>query len=140
MNVYATESDEAIFKVDTSFDSFHCQAKPQPLDLALLAGFLMLWLKRCVIPTTPKENLLVGVVYPAVLLAHGHPLSFLSEIVYGIQNGLRVLTEKFCKAKEVYNKDGSIRTKTSNSQIELPYTYLMTWFMLHCSTLMSPIK
>jgi len=42
---YTTESNEDTFKLDTIFESFHHQAKVLMSDRALLAGFLMLWLK-----------------------------------------------------------------------------------------------
>lgn len=99
---------------------------------------MLLWLKRCVVPAAPKESLSIGVVYPTVLLPHGHPLSLLPAMVCDIQNGLRILTERFCKVKEVRAKDGSTRTKTPNLRIELPYTYFMAWFVLHFSILISP--
>lgn len=80
----------------------------------------------------PKEALSLEVVYPIVLLAHGHSLNLLLAMVYSIQNRLRMLTNKFCKVKKVCDKDGSSKTKTLNPRIELPYTYLMASFMLHC--------
>ena len=49
-NSYTTESNEDTFKQDMVFESFHHQAKVSMSDRALLAGFLMLWLKRCVVP------------------------------------------------------------------------------------------
>ena len=42
---YTTESNEDTFKPDTVFESLHHQAKVLMSDQALLAGFLMLWLK-----------------------------------------------------------------------------------------------
>jgi len=42
---YNTESNEDTFKPDTVFESFHHQAKVLMSDRAMLAGFLMLWLK-----------------------------------------------------------------------------------------------
>jgi len=42
---YTTESNEDTFKPDTVFKSFHHQAKVLMSDRALLAVFLMLWLK-----------------------------------------------------------------------------------------------
>ena len=50
---YTTESNEDTFKPDTVFESFHHQAQVPISNRALLAGFLMLWLKRCVVPTLP---------------------------------------------------------------------------------------
>lgn len=43
---YVAESYEDVFKVGNSFDSFYHQTKYTLLDIALLVGFLMLWLKR----------------------------------------------------------------------------------------------
>lgn len=91
------------------------------------------------LPIATKEALLVGVVYPAVLLAHGCPVSLLLAMVCDIQNGLKILTEKLCKVKTVRTRDGSKKYKTPNPQIELLYTYLMAWFILHCPTLMTSI-
>ena len=42
---YTTESNEDTFKLDTIFESFHYQAKIPMFDWALLADFLILWLK-----------------------------------------------------------------------------------------------
>jgi len=42
---YTTESSEDTFKPDTVFESFYYQAIVLMSDRALLAGFLMLWLK-----------------------------------------------------------------------------------------------
>jgi len=72
---YITESNDDIFKPNTVFKSFHHQAKVPMSDRALLAGFLMLWLKRCVVPTLPHEVIVADVVYPAVLLAYGKSIS-----------------------------------------------------------------
>ena len=52
---YTIESNEDTFKPYVIFESFHHQAKIPISDRALLAGFLMLWLKRCVVPTLPHE-------------------------------------------------------------------------------------
>jgi len=53
VTLYVTKSNEDTFQPDTVFDSFHHQAKIPISDRALLAGFLMLWLKRCVMHTLP---------------------------------------------------------------------------------------
>jgi len=93
---YITESNEDTFKPDTVFESFHHQAKVPMSDRALLAGFLMLWLKRYVVPTLPHKVIVAGVVYPAVLLAHGKSIALLPAMVTGIQSGLHALTKSFC--------------------------------------------
>jgi len=84
---YRTESNEDIFKHGTIFDSFHHHVKTPISDRALLAGFLMLWLKRCVLPTLPQEVIIADVVYLAVL-AHGRSLSLLPIMIGCLQNGL----------------------------------------------------
>jgi len=42
---YTTESNEDTFKPDIIFESFQYQARVTISDRALLAGFLMIWLK-----------------------------------------------------------------------------------------------
>ena len=74
---YTTESNEHIFKPDTLFESFHHQARIPISDRVLLASFLMLWLKRCVVPTLPHEVIIADVVYPVFLLAHGKSIALL---------------------------------------------------------------
>ena len=86
-----TESIEDTFKPDTIFDTFHHQAKIFILYRALLAGFLMLWLKRCIIFTLPHEVIVADVFYPAVLLTYDRFLGLLPIMVGCLQSGLRVL-------------------------------------------------
>jgi len=128
-----TELNEDTFKPNTVFDSFHHQAKIPISDRALLAGFLMLWLKRCVVPTLAHEVIVTDVVYLVVLLAYSRPLDLLSAMVDCLQSGLQILCQSFCnvvaeKDREgnmVVGPDGEPRMKTQNPHIELPYTYLM---------------
>jgi len=54
---YTPESNEDTFEPDTVFKNFHHQAKVPISDRAQLAGFLMLWLKRCVVPMLSHEVL-----------------------------------------------------------------------------------
>lgn len=86
-------------KASTIFESFHHHARTPLSNSALIAGYIILWLKKCVIPSILKEALAVGMVYLAVLLAHGRPLVLLPGMVYGIQSGLGFLTEQFCHVK-----------------------------------------
>jgi len=60
---YTTESNEDTFKLDIVFESFHHQARIPISDQALLAGFLVLWLKRCMVPTLPHKVIVADVVY-----------------------------------------------------------------------------
>jgi len=85
---YTTESNEDTFKPDTIFDSFHHQARIAISNRALLAGFLMLWLKRYVVPTPLHEVNVNDIVYPALLLSYGRPLSLLPAMVGYLQSGL----------------------------------------------------
>jgi len=66
-----TELNEDTFKPGTVFESFHYQAKTHIFNRALLVGFLILWLKRCVVPILFHEVIVANVVYPIVLLAFG---------------------------------------------------------------------
>ncbi|XP_020259136.1 ribosome-inactivating protein charybdin-like [Asparagus officinalis] len=70
--------------VQSHFHFFSILEKYNP-ETSLLAGFLMLWLKRCVVPTRLVDALAVEVIYPAVLLAHGKPVSLLhamTELIF----------------------------------------------------------
>jgi len=115
------------------FESFHHQAQIHISDRALLASFLMLWLKRCVVPTLPHEVIVANVVYPAVLLAYGKSIALLPAMVAGIQSGLRVLIKSLCQVeaivdsqgRPVVDSEGKLEVKTPNPRIELTYTYLM---------------
>lgn len=69
---YTIESDESGFKAGTTFKSFHYQPRFHVSNQGPIAGFLMLWLKRCVIPSLPKDVIAINVVYPAILLLYGH--------------------------------------------------------------------
>ena len=59
---YTMECNEDTFKPDTAFDSFYHQAKTPISDRALLAGFLMFWLKKYIVPTLPHEAIIANVV------------------------------------------------------------------------------
>lgn len=56
-------------------ESFHYHAKILISDTTLLVGFLMLWLKKYIVST--RKAIIVDVVCPTVLLAHGHSLALL---------------------------------------------------------------
>ena len=135
---YKTEHAEDDFEAGAEFESFHYQATVPISDTALLAGFFMIWLKRCVVPSRPIEAILAEVVYPAVLLAHGRPVSLLTAMVGCIQNGLRVLTSELLSAsgvKATKKKAG----KAPQPRVPMPYTYLVAWFVLHCPSLMTGV-
>jgi len=81
---YTTESNKDTLKPDTIFESFHHQDQIPISGQVLLAGFLMLWLKRCVVPTLSHEVIVADVVYPVVLLAHRKSIALLPVMVAGI--------------------------------------------------------
>jgi len=127
---YTTESNEDTFKPDIVFESFHHKARVPISGRALLVGFLMLWLKRCVVPTLLHEVIVADVVYPAVLLAHRKSITLLSVMVAGIQSGLRALAKSLCRVEAFVDAEGNPVTdsksrplvKTPNPRVELPYT------------------
>jgi len=83
-------------------------------------------------------------VCPAVLLAHRKFIALLPVMVAGIQCGLQALTKSFCQVQAIVDAKGNLvkdsnghpLVKTSILRVELPYTYLMAWYVMHCSSLM----
>ena len=83
--------------------------------------------------------------YPAVLLAYGNRSP--SSVVAEIQSGLRALVKSLCqveaivdsKGRPMVDSEGRPRVKTPNPRIELPYTYLIAWYVMHCSSLMTTV-
>lgn len=148
LDKFTSDSMEGGFPTGSHFHSYFHQAKAPLSEKALLAGFFMLRLKRCVVPTLPHEALSLEVVYPAVLLAHGQPLSLLTAMVSCMQSGLRFLSTSFCnvedlvdeKGRVVKDRNGNVKRKTPNPRIELPYTYLMAWYVMHYPSLMTGIR
>ena len=92
---YVIELNEDTFKPDTVFDSFHHQARISFSDRVLLAGFLMLWLKRCIVPTPPHKVIIADVVYPTFLFVYGRPLGLLPTMVGYLQSGLQIYVKVF---------------------------------------------
>jgi len=144
---YTTESNEDTFKPDMVFESFHHHVRVPIFGWALLAGFLMLWLKRCVVPTLPHEVIIADVVYPAVLLAHRKSIAPFPAMVARIQSGLRALAKSFYRVEAVVDAEENPVTdsndrplvKTPNPRVELPYTYLMVWYVMHCPSLVTAV-
>ena len=77
MSSYTMESVEDTFRPGIVFESCHYQAKTLIYNRALLAGFLMLWLKQCVVLILFHEVIVVDVVYPAVLLVFSRGITLL---------------------------------------------------------------
>ena len=43
------------------------------------------------------------------------------------------------QGRPVEDSEGRPEVKTPNPRIELPYTYLMTWYIMHCPSLMTAV-
>lgn len=91
-------------------------------------------MKHCVVPTLPHKAIAIEAIYSTVLLVIG----LLYVMVRCIQRGLREVISQFRDIQKAKNKDENITFKTPNLQIELPYTHLMAWYVLHCPELMTP--
>lgn len=61
----------------------------------MIARFLMLWLKQCIVPSLPKDAIAINMLYPVVLLAYGRPFGLLSAMVCNLQSGLQMLYDDF---------------------------------------------
>ena len=64
------DEDDGPYEKGDILRSFHHQARPTSRK-ALLAGFLTVWLKRCVVPFSSGD-----VIHPTVLLPSSSPWSF----------------------------------------------------------------
>lgn len=93
----------------------------------ILAGFLMSWLKRCVLLTLPHDAITMDVVFSAVQLACGERPAFSSATTVNIQGDLWTMIGSF----HVMPKSSPI--------IDMAYMYLMAWYVMHCLTLMTTI-
>ncbi|XP_020250925.1 uncharacterized protein LOC109828310 [Asparagus officinalis] len=122
---YTTASVEGAFPAGTKFRSFLCRAQKSIKPRSLLAGYLALWLKKCVVPHQCSDALPLEVLFPAVQLAHGRELSLLPAMVASIHCGLRSVVRSFT---QVGPKPSTVLICP---KVELPYAYLMAWLVLH---------
>ncbi|ONK58388.1 uncharacterized protein A4U43_C09F11780 [Asparagus officinalis] len=99
--------------------------------MTLLAGYLAIWLKKCVVPYQSGDILPLEVLYPAIQLAYKKELSLLPVMVANIHRGLRQISSAFTQKEDVPS------ARIPLTKVELPYTYLMAWFVLHRSDMMS---
>jgi len=60
------EEDDGIYEKDDMFKSFHRQEKHPISQKALLIGLLLVWLKKCVIPSSPHDGILSWVLLLAI--------------------------------------------------------------------------
>ena len=79
------EEDDGIYEKDNTLKSFHHQARQPISQKAILAGFLLVWLKRCVVSSPSSDAILLTALLPAARLVHGHSLGLISAMVYCIQ-------------------------------------------------------
>ncbi|ONK59847.1 uncharacterized protein A4U43_C08F11570 [Asparagus officinalis] len=128
---YTTSSSEGGFPAGTKFKSFLWHATAPIRPMTLLAGFLAIWLKKCVVSYQSCDALPLEVLYPAVQLAYKKELSLLPVMVANIHRGLRQLSGAFTR------KEKESPTQIPTLKTELPYTYLMAWFVLHRPDMMS---
>ena len=115
---------------------------PNPSHLshkALLAGFLLAWLKRCAIPSPPIAIITPLAIFLAIQLVYGRLLGLLPAMIYHLQSGLWILIELF------YTRTTSKKVKRElvfhdrpSPRVELSYAYPMAWFTLYCPVLIQP--
>ena len=85
---------------------------------------------------------------PAVLLAQGKSISLLPVMAASIRSGLRVLAKTLCQVeavvdfqgRPVVDAEGRPEVRTPNPRVELPYIYLMAWYVIHCPSLMTTVS
>ena len=73
--------------------------------------------------------------------------ALLPAMVAGIQSGLRALVKSLCqveatvdsKGRPEVDSEGRPKVKIPNTRIELPYTYLMAWNVMHCPSLTTAV-
>lgn len=110
-----------------TFKNYHYHPLKPFSEEALLAGFFMIWLKKYLVPTHLYKVLLPTMELPMVPLVVHHRVVLLPDMMANLQYGLYWLVVECMKGVE-------------NPCMELPYTYLMAWFLLHCPLLMEPPK
>jgi len=76
MDVVLNE-DEGEYEKGDTFLSFHCLAARPISRKAMLAGYLSVWLKRCVIPSPPHDGITPLTIFLGVELVHGKLLGLL---------------------------------------------------------------
>ena len=78
------------------FHSYHHQALISLSRRAVLAGFLSIWLKKCVVPLLPRDCISPIALFPAVLLVFGRRLGLLPAMICSIKRGLQILSDSYC--------------------------------------------
>jgi len=129
------EEDDGIHEKGDTFKSFHHQACQLISQKALLAGFLSVWLKRCVMPSPPHDAILLTALLLVIRLVHGRSLGLLLAMVCCTQHGLRALTEAFRGPPVMKRRKGIVLPRDGTN-----FTYMMAWFALHCPVIINPGK
>ena len=91
------EEDDGEHEQGDVFLSFQHQASRLLSRQSLLAGYLSTWLKRCVVPSPPHDDIASLVIFPSVQLVHRCSMGLLPAMVCCIQSGLKMLMEQFCR-------------------------------------------
>ena len=73
------EEDNGIYEKSDILRSFNHQARQPMSRKALLAEFLSVWLKRCVVSSPSSDVVLPTVLLPAIRLIHGRSLGLLRQ-------------------------------------------------------------
>ena len=71
-----------------------------------------------------------------------------ADMVGCLQSGMLALCQNYChvvveedkKGSIIVDRDGKPKLKTPNPRVELPYTYLMALYVMHCPSLMSAMQ
>ena len=115
-----------IYEKGNKFKGFHCHASQTMSRKSLLAGFLFVWLKKCVVPSPPHDGIFLLVLFLTVQLVYRRPLRLLPAMVCCIQCGLRTLTKALCRPLTTRRGMGQILPcDRPCPRVELPFTYLM---------------
>jgi len=80
------------FSAGSLIESYHYQSTWAISDRALMAGFLIIWLKRCILSS---EKISTDMILPTVLLCFNHGIALLLALMAGINRGLRDLVSSF---------------------------------------------
>ena len=91
------EEDDDIYEKDNTLKSFHHQARQPISQKAILAGFLLVWQKRCVVSSPSSDAILLTALLPTVRLVRDRSLRLFPAMMCYIQRDLRALTEAFCR-------------------------------------------
>ena len=75
------EEDDSIYEKRDTLKSFHHQTHQPISRKALLAGFLSIWLKRCVVLSPSNDTIFLTALLLAIRLVDGRSLGLLSTMM-----------------------------------------------------------